>query len=189
MERTNYFSKPQAENTSSLLCSYFFLPLIPQEKTPLFSQALNVCALHHALVWAFTADCYISNSSAEHFTAGILSSGLAQQSDTPWQCATYTAIHTPYSVSVLLTSWGSKHSFAAFAFSASCGQQTCLRQQRNDAQLCHFTCYSSFINLCSVIVKKHFSPLTFQLGFQVPLCTVPWLNRNRKCPLFYAGLQ
>lgn len=41
--------------TSSLLHSFFFvvfflLPLISQEKTPLFSQAFNVCALHHVLV-------------------------------------------------------------------------------------------------------------------------------------------
>lgn len=32
---------------------------------------------------------------------------------------------------------------------------------------------NSLITLRNIKFRKHFLPLTFQLGFQVPLCTVP----------------
>lgn len=66
IDAVRYFSKPHAKKAPQVFYGaiLFSLPLISKEQTPLFSKSPDMCALHHVLLWAFTADSYISSSSA-----------------------------------------------------------------------------------------------------------------------------
>lgn len=164
-----YVSTARAKSHLKCFRQVFFpLPLISKEQTAPFSTSPAACAP--------VMRC--SEPPLQTVTQ-------AAPAELCCPCPRAGVCAAPSSVSTLFTSWGCKEFllrlFEQAVHWSLVHQENCCINNR--ITLLHF------LNLCNTAFRKHFLPLIFQLGFQVPLCTVPWLNRNRKCPLFCTGWQ